>query len=239
MFNYQRDKLRDNLSAISPILFRRFGQVGASVSAIIDIAFPRSTRQVMILPSCPCGCPPSQSFPNSISEDNFPSIIIPPEMQIADAVDVNQYLSDFLAKASQNWDDLTVLSNQTTCQKCSSVLSSVSAAFLVPPPLLFFEVPAAGSPFSVSPSLYIKVPSVHRDISYRLAAMIYIGGYHFSCRLIIGDGAVWKHDGQVNNGRPCPDVHIPRFPSFPQFLPEISFLGIRAAHFYIYSRVDE
>jgi hypothetical protein len=232
MFNHHRDKLRDSLSAISPGLFPRFGHFGACVSSIIDIAFPRSTRKLIILPSCPHGCSLSRSIP--ISEGNFPSVIIPPEMQIGGATQhsVDQYLSDFLVKASENWDNSINLPNQMTCQQCDSVLSSISAAFFEPPPLLFFEVPPGSS---VSPSLYIKAPSLHCEVSYRLTAVIYLGGYHFTCRLIIEDGTIWKHDGQDDNGRPCLDVRIL---ALPHILPEISFLDFRKAHFYIYSRVD-
>jgi hypothetical protein len=244
VFNHQRDNLRDSLSAVDPEMFRRVGQIGASVSAIIDIVFPSSTRQLIILPSCPRRCSFIQSFSESLSDNlnTFPSVMVPPEMRIGggtqNSVHLDAYISDFITKASQNREHLMNFPNQTTCRECSSTFSGASAVFLKPPPLLFFEVPAeAGlSVCSVLPSPYIKVPSLHCQVSYRLAAVIYLGGYHFTCRLVMNDYAIWKYDGQIDNGRPCPDVHAP---SFPQFLSEMLFLGTRKAHFYIYARVDE
>ena len=251
IFNHQRDKFRDRLSAIDPGLFRRFGQVGASVSAIIDRVFPYSTRQLVFLPSCPSGCSLSQSFPYPISDDTFPSLILPPEIRICDpsqnSVHLNDYISDYIAKASHNsrrdcFLDVTVeVPNQNSCRDCNSMLSGISATFLKPPALLFFEVPAeAGlTVCSVLPSPQIKVPCLHGQVSYRLASVIYFGGFHFTCRLIAGDWAIWKYDGQIYDGIPCLDNFPSPSLSIAQLLSELTFLGARKAHFYIYARIDK
>ena len=241
-FDHQRDRLRDSLTAVDPDLFRRFGQVGASVSAIIDVVFPSSTLKLMILPSCPSRCSFSQTFPYSISDVTFPRLVFPPDMRIGGAtqnsVHLDEYVSEFIAKVAEDWAHLFDFPDHKTCRGCRSVLTGASAALLDCPPLLFFEVPAqAGlSVSSVLPSPHIDVPSLHCQVSYRLSAVIYLGGYHFTCRLIMHDHTTWKYDGQIDDGRPCTDVHTS---SFTLFLPEMSFLGTRKAHFYIYARVDE
>ena len=243
-FNQERDKLRDELSSINPTLFRRFGEVGTSVSSIIDVIFPSSTRKLIILPSCPSGCSFLQSFSYSISDDTFPTVIVPPEIKITgdthNIIFLNKYISNFLSNTSQTIQS-SHYHKKKFCQKCDSALSVISVALLRSPPLLFFEIPAeAGSSvFSVLPSPHINLPSLNCQISYRLAAVIYLGDYHFTCRLVIGDHGIWQYDGQIDDGIPYRDIHIHNLSSAQShFLSNMSFLGTRKAHMFIYVRVD-
>ena len=248
-FNHKRNNLRDELSSFNPTLFRRFGQVGTSVSAIIDVIFPRTTRKLIILPTCP-SCPShrslSTSFSSSEFDNAFPTVIIPPEININSdgqtSVFLDDYVSNFIAKASENYQ----FNDKKNCQNCDSVLSVISATLLGTPPLLFFEIPAetGSSISSILPSSQINLPSLYlnRQVSYRLAAIIYLGQYHFTCRLITDDHAIWLHDGQIDYGRPYADIpdHNPSESSTQShFLSNILVLNNRKAHIFIYARIDK
>lgn len=53
MFDQYRDKLRDELSSKNPDQFPCFGHHGASVYDILNVLFPSSGRQLIIVPYCP------------------------------------------------------------------------------------------------------------------------------------------------------------------------------------------
>ena len=58
---------------------------------------------------------------------------------------------------------------------------------------------SASSLPSIFPSWNIEIPSMN---SYRLSAIVYLGSYHFTARLVLENGSVWKYDGKSNNGIP-------------------------------------
>jgi len=146
MFDHYRDKFRDELSFRYPGRFRRFGQCGASVSAILDILFPPSGRQLMIIPHCPNGCNVSIHL---AADAGISSVVVPSELvrnsvSTLIPVNLNEYISNFLYLASQ---DLRLIN--MTCNECDIGLLSFSPSFVDAPPIIFFEIPMeAGSSLS-------------------------------------------------------------------------------------------
>jgi hypothetical protein len=232
MFDHYRDKLRDELSSKYPDQFPRFGQHGAAVSAILDVLFPSSGRQLIVIPNCSNGCTLSTDL---VAEAGVPTTVVPSELKRNSAaatsipVNLDQYVSDFLHRTSQDHRLMHV-----SCAECDIGLMTFSSIFVDAPPVLFLEVPMeAGSSLSgVLPSWNIEVPSPsHRNL-YRLSAIIYLGGFHFTSRLISANGSVWKYDGRLNNGVPIYEFSAQRLES--ELLRFLS-LDSRKAHIYIYS----
>jgi hypothetical protein len=230
MMDHHRDRLRDELSTMYPDQFPRFGQCGAAVSAILDVIFPSNTRCLRIIPSCPDGCILST---NIVADTEVPSTVVPSELARNSVaiipVDLKQYVSEFLHRTSQ---DLRL--THMTCGECNVGLLTFSSAFVNTPPVLFLEVPMeAGSSLSnVLPSWDIEVPSSsHRNV-YRLSAVVYLGGFHFTSRIISENGTVWKYDGRLNNGVPIFEFSAQKLETE---LLQLLSLDSRKAHIYIYS----
>ncbi|KIJ09419.1 hypothetical protein PAXINDRAFT_17496 [Paxillus involutus ATCC 200175] len=53
----------------------------------------------------------------------------------------------------------------------------------------------------VEPSRLLGLPIAHGTATYALKGIIYLGGFHFSARLIKGS-KIWSYDGRENGGSP-------------------------------------
>jgi len=230
MFNNHRDNLRNELSSRYPDQFQRFGQHGTAASAILDVLFPSSGRQLMFIPHCPNGCTVSTHL---VDDAGLPTLVVPSELvhnsfSTTMPNNLNQYLSNFFHRTSH---DLTLLN--MCCAECNMSFLSFSSSFINTPPVLFLEVPMQpeSTLSGVLPSWFIEVPSSSQNSSYQLSAIIYLGDFHFTSRLISEDGSVWKYDGQLNNGVPVFEFSAHRSES--ELLHFLSF-NSRKAHIYIY-----
>lgn len=74
----------------------------------------------------------------------------------------------------------------------------LSITALTTPPLVAFEIANC----FVRPELYFTMHAApgQPDVVYRLSAVTYFGGGHFTCRYIDGAGDCWAHDGQKPSG---------------------------------------
>jgi hypothetical protein len=150
MFDYYRDKLRDELSSKYPEQFPRFGQHGAAVSAILNVLLPSSGRKLIAIPSCSNGCNLNLST-NLEADAGILNTIVPSELHHNSAVSTsisvnqNQYVSDFLHRTSQD-SSLSPMHASASCSECEMGLMTFSSTFVNAPPVLFLEVPMeAGS----------------------------------------------------------------------------------------------
>ncbi|KAH9914541.1 uncharacterized protein B0H18DRAFT_886914 [Fomitopsis serialis] len=50
-------------------------------------------------------------------------------------------------------------------------------------------------------SKHISVHTQQGQIEYRLAGIIYFGGFHFTCRIISADNHIWCNDGRDMGSR--------------------------------------
>jgi hypothetical protein len=240
MFDYYRDKLCDELSSKYPEQFPCFGQHGAAVSAILDVPLPFSGHKLIAIPSCSNRCNLNLST-NLEADAGILNTVVPSELRHNSAattsipVNLNRYVSDFLHRTSQD-PSLRPIHASASCAECEMGLMTFSSTFVNAPPVLFLEVPMeAGSSLSeVHPSWYIEVPSPSLRNVYRLSAVVYLGGFHFTYRLISENGSVWKYDGQINNVVPIFEFSAQPERSESEILQFLS-LDSRKAHIYVYS----
>lgn len=102
LFNEFREEFRDWPSLQDSTPFPRTGQVGASVTSILEYVLPRASRVFGIVsscsnPACSSSFPPSSNVPSS----SFPSICMPLQW-----VDQEPLLSLPCGINIQNWFDL-------------------------------------------------------------------------------------------------------------------------------------
>jgi hypothetical protein len=102
------------------------------------------------------------------------------------------------------------------------------------PPVLYFEVQSTQS-VTIFPSQTLVLPCQDGGVIYQLKGIVYVGGQHFSARLITDD-CIWNYDGQMNAGYPqSENATESAFGNSDCILRRFSHLGGRAAHVYIYS----
>ncbi|KAH7909519.1 hypothetical protein BJ138DRAFT_1010662 [Hygrophoropsis aurantiaca] len=116
-----------------------------------------------------------------------------------------------------------------SCSHCHEIHSAKPLVqFLpLPPPFLHFEIRTAEP---ILPSLTLVFCHPTQPTSYKLCAIIYFGGQHFTCCLIPNTLDIWLYDGQVNGGNP---VFIRSIDSEFDLTTLLSFFG-RKALIYIY-----
>lgn len=88
------------------------------------------------------------------------------------------------------------------CQ-CGLPFSKLSTLFHMAPPILYFELLNDISNRKILPSLAIEIPSITGKVKYKLASIVYLGRFHFTCRFIVGRN-VWTYDGRLAHG--CPTL---------------------------------
>jgi len=232
IFNNHRDKLRDNLSTHSPNQFHRYGHHGTSASAILDILFPANGRRLITTAYCSNDCDLSTQEINI----HMPDTIIP--SNIIDngtspiLTNLDQYISNFLHESLPRENLMEMY-----CNICNSDSLTILPSFINPPPLLFFEIqrPNTSTSSHILPSWNLTIPQASQNITYQLSAIIYLGYFHFTSRLILKNGSVWKYNGNSNSGTPAFEFGAQKtYSELVQFLS----LEDRMAHIYIYSRSE-
>jgi hypothetical protein len=102
------------------------------------------------------------------------------------------------------------------------------AAYCHTSPFLHFEIPPDMSQH-VLPSNYLQLTNINsQNISYKLKAIIYLGGFHFTARLIEENGKTWAYDSQINRGIADEDQNT------IQNQTELTKLQNRQAYIYLY-----
>lgn len=224
-FNSLRDKLRDYLSAYSQDFFPRYGANGASAPHILDILLPRSERQLRIHGSCSC-----MPFKQSLNIDtHLPNVLVPfPSERYQDPlsahIDLQEHLQILLSDTSEPFKH-----PENFCQSCGREFD-VLVPILTTSPLICLEVQERVDEKPIVPSLKIQLASESdTPCTYSLSAVIYLGGFHFTCRLFV-QNKVFKYDGRLANGRP-----ILEMPSTPDLASDLLKLDNRSAVAFLYT----
>ena len=181
---------------MSPENFPRYGQVGASISHIFDIVFPSPTRGLEAHGFCHCpGGKSSLGF-----ESNVQTLLIPLQAEkygnrnVAYGVELDMHLKLLI-------DDMEApyLQAARSCE-CGSYFSDLKLISISPPSILHFEVYNSDG-LAILPSIQIKWPTHQGSTKYRLASIVYLGAFHFTCR-IFANNVVWKYNGHIASGTP-------------------------------------
>jgi hypothetical protein len=102
----------------------------------------------------------------------------------------------------QDWINMYITHQNKTQSRCPTCMSiwHTQAAYCHTSPFLHFEIPPDMSQH-VLPSNYLQLTNINsQNISYKLKAIIYLGGFHFTARLIEENGKTWAYDSQINRG---------------------------------------
>lgn len=124
-------------------------------------------------------------------------------------------------------DLINLYKNTTYCCTSESTISTVIPLLIDPPPILFFEISPHNKKKN-SPQHILSFPSTSGLKKYILSSVIYLGDFHFSCRMILCNGTVWTYDSCINHGVP-----VLEFPDFPHIDFFLDFKG-KSAQTYIY-----
>ena len=87
------------------------------------------------------------------------------------------------------------------CANGSGLNHATSVCLTSPPPLLLVEVSLNTEP-AVIPCAELTIKGTNKVEHYTLVAIIYLGGFHFTARMVDCEGTIWSYDGQQNNGSP-------------------------------------
>ena len=208
-FNTIRDHLRDFLSSRDPQHFPRHGRFGAPADLIFDYLKQADNNDLTVIYTC-------ESSPAC-----GPPVIIPTEEKLPTIWSTQTWnewrrrsewlnLEDNLTRTSiQTLLDVALAARTEMPQNipCDSSCTSqrVSRVYVSnPPPLLVIEVSPGMVPTPV-PCAVLKVPGTQKEANYALRAVIYLGNFHFTAKLIDNNGQIWAYDGKKNGGIPCKD----------------------------------
>ena len=234
-FNVIRDRLRDFLSQSDPNLFPRFGAVGAPANEICHYLSNAECSRICLCHTCSSTPPCTPSISTSINE-HFPSIFLT-SLWTTWSEQIGHHNHPHTAN-TQDWIDLYFetqnnIINQTVPHNSSCPTSSTNSYAYVnnPSPLLTFEIAPAIVPLHV-PKIKIKIRKRDTFVEYYLRAIIYLGNFHFTARLIDACQRVWIYDSQKNDGNPSPDKSM--FNNLD--LQDVTTLDDRCAHLYVYAQ---
>ncbi|TFK20676.1 hypothetical protein FA15DRAFT_707866 [Coprinopsis marcescibilis] len=229
--NSIRDDLRDFLSLLDPTTFPRYGPIGAPACDILDVIFPPETRLIFATHITQAHAS-SSNFSSDLNPPYFASQPVPlptapisrlcdDQWRIANRVSVRALTESFEK-------EMHTLHDPSDANPSPQPL----LAFRRQPKVLFFENDNPNDPNSLfltpDPTLTVPGETPGCEVQYHLASIIYVGGYHFSAR-IIHRTEIWSYDGQQNEGR-LMKKHI------PMGSPQLEVLGTRRAHLLMYAQ---
>jgi hypothetical protein len=209
LFDIHRNSFRDSISQLYPT-FPRYGAVGSSASAIVDVLTRQSRRHPCIGFRCRRGCNnttivltsphclptmwTTRLWSDLISSLDCTKKSHPQSITVQSWVDL--IFRDILAKNGQ-------VIHVIECSQCASTDVLPFVYFNDPPPLLVFE-DEPGSHTSLLPSPTVSLPALVHNVTYDLRGVIYLTGYHFTAWLIGAhpSNVQWAYDGQRNQGTP-------------------------------------
>jgi hypothetical protein len=211
-FDTIREHLRDFLSGRDPQHFPRHGAAGAPVDLIFDYLTASDDGALSVVYKCPassaCGPPLMIPIPHYLpviltsSQWNTWCMHSNTEMS-AESVSMQTWIDKALNARRESSE--SVATHMACDHPCESLRPS-AIVLRTPPPLLKIEVTPRVHP-SIDPSITIHVPGPQRLERYTLQAVIYLGGFHFTMRMLDPHGNIWSYDRRKNNGFPWWDSH--------------------------------
>ena len=236
LLNIFRDKLRDHLSALSPVQFPRHGAVGAPAQLIFDYLLPVTTRHLSLIKYCPNDCyhevvptPYHCSLPTTLSQALWNRPIDNSDWDMnAKTASISLWIEQYLRCKLDDYVTNTIPSS-TYHHGCN--LQILHKVALVDASKMFtLEVLPETMPTPL-PQVDLRLPGLHSQLHYRLTGIIYSGSYHFTAKFITSDNRLWCHDGQTNNGHPYLDTDWDPISHNPNLV--VKF-GNCSAHIYIF-----
>lgn len=201
-FNKVHDYLRDYLFQCDPRHFPRYGAVGAPLDLIFNYLTTPNDHLLASVYTCEsnraCGAPICIT-----SKRSLPLVFVHSkkgEWCRRSGLPIQSH-----AMRLQDWVDIAISSRRMQVPQvlpCDEGCSSVRrprTCLKNPPPLLFLELQPGTQ---AAPSRYLSIPGVTSVTTYTLRGIVYVGGYHFTSRIIDVQGTIWSYDGNSNRGVP-------------------------------------
>jgi hypothetical protein len=207
-FNRHRDLFRDALVQLHPS-FPRYGQVGSSAGAILDLLTSEIERRPYVAMLCANGCNVWESttvhcpdaLPSTCVSRIWSSLtadisFVPVTGTETIQTWVSVFLQCVLHRNKEIWCAMT-------CPTCGAKSLSPTVCFHSPPPILFFEDDPSAQPH-LRPCPVIAIPTAAKDATYDLRGIINLAGYHFTAQLFeaFPSKTAWFYDGRINGGTP-------------------------------------
>ena len=142
-----------------------------------------------------------------------------------------QTLLDLALQSAQFTDNL--ITSMPPCANGSGLNHATSVCLTSPPPLLLVEVSLNTEP-AVIPCAELTIKGTNKVEHYTLVAVIYLGGFHFTARMVDCEGTIWSYDGRQNNGSPWFDNKCGSVRNETDLAALPMFQG-HPAHLYIYT----
>lgn len=186
-----RDELRDQIAALNLPDCPRYGPLPTSITRVVDQLFVHDGGYCTEILQCDtCGTVNDVSTRSSYLWSTGINSMAPP---MQGPVTTSAILSDLLT-----------YHHRYRCPLCRARGSLYTRyRFDSPPPFIFLEIPAEDSRFpDVLPEHTVTLTLDSSTQTWRLFGVIYLGGQHFTCRLVRFNGSIWYHDG-ITTGNRC------------------------------------
>ena len=171
-----RDKIRRILHKRNPIIFP-YNHVGTDIFDVADFLLQTDATIASFYMKC--------VFCNYqiTTQENKTSFVF-------------YHLNTFTGTTAEYFHHHLLRKSKQTCDQCSNNMHKF-IRFHVKPTIIAFTM--VGDKMTVSDKIQLK------DITYDLKGIVYLGGFHFTSRIITSDNNVWFHDG-IETGRSCHKV---------------------------------
>ncbi|KAJ3554886.1 hypothetical protein NP233_g12332 [Leucocoprinus birnbaumii] len=198
LFDLHRNAFRNHLQGLDARSFPRTGQVCTTVSGIMEMVVPLRHRYCQPVPRCSNNC-----------QFRSRQVTVPDMLRASQAsqASVDNIVQTWMC---EHYPDMFTLAtfpsvNHMICSIVEMDLDPDIPSHSSTPvpqhfPILVFELHSTES--YILPSTSLQLPCRDVTCRYRLSAIVYHGSLHFTLRIVLPDGAVWKYDGQANNGSP-------------------------------------
>ncbi|THU79852.1 hypothetical protein K435DRAFT_696901, partial [Dendrothele bispora CBS 962.96] len=179
-----RDIIRRHLYMLDPGSFP-YGQMGGHIDLLAHHLFGSITYSSTNLFCRQCNTLSNYSVDRYLRHEINPVMDIYPDSKWSSQFTRPYYVQDWI-------NNYMMHLIQDECPQCRSTLyHHIQITLDHIPPLLYFNIYDSG--MNISQKLFLQSDG---DIArYTLKAITYSGNYHFSCRLIDAEGAIFYHDG--------------------------------------------
>jgi PIF1-like helicase len=238
-FNIIREHVRDFLSSRDPQHFPRRVGTGAPVDLIFDYLTESNDGALSVMYKCPashvCG-PPSmipipRNLPVTFTSGQWNTWCNHSDKeQTAELASIQTWIDKALKARHKLAEHLPMY---MACDNPCKLPQPSEIVLRTPPPLLKFEITPGIHP-AVDPSITIHIPGPQRLECYTLRAIIYLGGFHFTARMLDSHDNIWSYDGRQNKGFPWRDNHCATSRD-PAHVAALATFDGHPAYLYIYS----
>jgi hypothetical protein len=182
-----RNKVRYILNQKHPEYFP-YGQTGTSIGDLANFLFkPNSTLASSIIKCIDCN--------NETSTiDSQASYVI-------------HCPSTFVGTTAEFFSQVLLHQQSSRCTLCNEKTYKLTQ-FHKSPPLLILAM-NNNAKLEISKKMDIQISKVIAN--YKLKGIVYLGNFHFTCRLITSNDRVWFHDGRITARRCCEEGHFSNF----------------------------